>query len=503
MSLTDIRVANKSLPIARYVYLVQDASDSIRMGGVPGNTYTTFQAAYDAANTLQLALGGTNRVVIMVGNTTAAAVGDVILTANWNESVWVEGISFLESEVGNITGDNAAGAGFSVGRALISQQVGFSKVKVGNISVSATGAASNSGTIGIAGANAWFGNLNTNITNAANTTGNGGAIRFTFNTNNSHLIIGNINTSSQDPASSAGLLTINAATVSIGTIVTSNNNSGGPITITPSAGGTISSITVNSTGSSANLTLKRCTTAAASSIAFINNAASFVDCDLVDFTITDPSGSSTATFTRTNVEDYTSNAAVTTNSFNSLFRTITSLGDNSILSSSAVNTRGVASPCIDGIGTGCLLKNTSLVGGTLSIDNGAAVTVDSDTGVFDSPLGSNVTINLNGGVPVIADSGAGVFTFDASVSDSGSIDLTGLGPGGLNTLNIVNAAVGGKYIIYVTNATGTDTLAITGSAIEGGAYVPTAVAGAVDMLEITYEAPVYNLFFVRPFMNFS
>jgi hypothetical protein len=75
MSLTDIRVANKSLPIARYVYLVQDASDSIRMGGVPGNTYTTFQAAYDAANTLQLALGGTNRVVIMVGNTTAAAVG--------------------------------------------------------------------------------------------------------------------------------------------------------------------------------------------------------------------------------------------------------------------------------------------------------------------------------------------------------------------------------------------------------------------------------------------
>jgi len=92
-----------SIPIKRYVYLVQDASDATRMGGTLSNTYTTFQAAYTAANTLQLALGGTNVVVLKVGNTTAATVGNLLLTANYNQYVYIIGESKVSSIVGTIT----------------------------------------------------------------------------------------------------------------------------------------------------------------------------------------------------------------------------------------------------------------------------------------------------------------------------------------------------------------------------------------------------------------
>ena len=92
-----------SIPIARYVYLVQDASDAARMGGTLSNTYTTFQTAYNAANALQLSLGGTNVVVLKVGNTTAATVGNLLLTANYNQYVYIIGESKVSSIVGTIT----------------------------------------------------------------------------------------------------------------------------------------------------------------------------------------------------------------------------------------------------------------------------------------------------------------------------------------------------------------------------------------------------------------
>ncbi len=508
MSLTDIRVASKSLPIVRYVYLVQDTADLIRMGGVPGNTYTTFQAAYNAANTLQLTLGGTNRVVIMVGNTTAAAVGNIVLTANWNEAVWVQGLSFLNSEVGNITGDNAAGAGFSVGRSLISQQVGFSNVKVGNISTSATGGASNSGAVNIAGSNTWFGNINTSITNAANTTGTGGAVRFQFNTNQSHLILGTITTSSQATTSLAGVVTIICGSLSASSITTANNNLSGAITITPFSGAQLSSINVNSTGSSGNVSIKRTTITSASSITFVSNSASFTDCDIVDLVVTDPSGSSNATFTRSNVEDYTSNVNVETNALNCVFKTITSLGNSSILSSTSVNTMGTAVPCINGIGTGCLLKNVSLIGGSFSITNGGvAVTVESDQSVFDASLGSDVIVEVNGGVPLISSGGTGTFTFDCSKYKAAKIELDG-DAGGSASINFDHASIGEKYTLYVQNNTGTDTLLISvtggGVVFEGGVvYVPTIIPGAYDKLEISCGFGGVPNLFIDPFFNYS
>lgn len=103
--------ANPSAPffgVARYIYLVRDASDAARLGGSSNNVYTTFQTAYDAANALQVTLGGANIVVIMVGNTTAATAGNVSLGAAWNTSVEISGISSAASVLGTITSTSFA-----------------------------------------------------------------------------------------------------------------------------------------------------------------------------------------------------------------------------------------------------------------------------------------------------------------------------------------------------------------------------------------------------------
>lgn len=175
MGLTNIQLPSggTALPIARYVYLVQDATDATRMLGVTNNVYTTFQAAYDAANTLQLALGGTNKVTIVVGNTTAATVGNVTLTADWNVNVSISGASSATSVLGNVTLSNAAGNGYNFGTATA---INLSNVTLGTITTTATGATGNAGTVNISMESAKTGNILAYPTNAANTTGNSGAI---------------------------------------------------------------------------------------------------------------------------------------------------------------------------------------------------------------------------------------------------------------------------------------------------------------------------------------
>ena len=133
-----------SLPIVRYVYLVQDSSDAVRMGDVASNTYTTFQAAYNAADALQVALGGSNKVIIQVGNTIASTVGNLVLLTNWNTNVMLCGVASFVSNVGNITAQNASGNGFSLGVNTVNP-VKLFNVTIGTISTNATGATGNSG----------------------------------------------------------------------------------------------------------------------------------------------------------------------------------------------------------------------------------------------------------------------------------------------------------------------------------------------------------------------
>lgn len=94
------------LPVERTVYLVNSQSDATLMGGSDKNFYHLFQSAYDAANALQISLGGTNVVNLSVLNTDIASVGDLLLTTNFNQYVHINGISKFTSKVGRIDSDS-------------------------------------------------------------------------------------------------------------------------------------------------------------------------------------------------------------------------------------------------------------------------------------------------------------------------------------------------------------------------------------------------------------
>ena len=76
--------AGSALPIIHYVYLVNDTSDAILMGGVASNVFTNTQLAYNKAIDMVIASAGTIDVVIKVGVTTAAVVGGYTGQSNPN-----------------------------------------------------------------------------------------------------------------------------------------------------------------------------------------------------------------------------------------------------------------------------------------------------------------------------------------------------------------------------------------------------------------------------------
>jgi len=161
------------IPTARYIYLVSDAADVTKMGGTANNVYSTAQTAYDAANTLQLALGSTNKVIIQVGNITSAVAGNITLTSDWNPNVWVNGINSDISVIGNITLSNASGNGRNFGTSE-SVYIVFSNLKFGNITTNATGASGNAGSIYFRTASCIGGNITSECTNGTNSTGSSG-----------------------------------------------------------------------------------------------------------------------------------------------------------------------------------------------------------------------------------------------------------------------------------------------------------------------------------------
>lgn len=190
MGLTQINVKGGGVkkPIVRYVYLVNDLSDAARMGGTSDNSYTNYQLAYNAADALQIALGGTNRVVIQVGVTTAAGVGNCSVVT-WNSNVLLVGIHRLLSNVGilNITTVSLATIRLKDLNSSTINSEGGLNVNFENASIfgalntnSTTG---NAGLITVSGSNSSTGNLS-----ATSTAGNSGAIT----AGGSNLVIGNI-----------------------------------------------------------------------------------------------------------------------------------------------------------------------------------------------------------------------------------------------------------------------------------------------------------------------
>lgn len=201
MALTDIKVPGVRKPIIQYVYLVQDVSDAARMGGTPENTYTTFQSAYDAADALQILLGGTNKVVILVGVASVLGIGNCVVT-DWNANVILVGLQKETSVIGSITVTGANPAtitlkditlGSSLAALGISSPPGLTlfmeNAQVGTVTTTAAG--TNSGSLTITAVNSRTGSVISNNT----TSGNSGNITFT---NCSNLTTDLINQVSND-----------------------------------------------------------------------------------------------------------------------------------------------------------------------------------------------------------------------------------------------------------------------------------------------------------------
>jgi hypothetical protein len=387
-----------SLPIVRYVYLVQDASDATKMGGTLNNVYTTFQSAYNAANVLQVSLGGSNIVVVQVGNITAAAAGDLTLTSNYNRFVQFSGISIVSSVLGNIIATNSSGNGYTVGNGTL-QPVFFTNIRIGNINTNATGISGNSGNVSLRVNSVQVGNIDTSITNVTNTTGNGGSFTYNVNTNN-FAVFGNITTSSQGSLSSAGSVSISSSNFVFSNITTSNGNQGGVISIDASSGRFLgTSITINTTSTvSANiLTLRN---------GNVNNinVTSDKNINITNCTLISATFSNSIIQNTLNIVSSIISGVLTTNPLTksiiklSSLSNIINLGDDSFIVNTVVDFQNTVTPAINGIGSNCTIVNSSILGGSLSIDNSTPQIVQI-SGVSSTPLiyiqntiGVNITL---------------------------------------------------------------------------------------------------------------
>jgi hypothetical protein len=516
MANTDIRLPGTKEPIARYIYLVNEVSDALRMGGTVENAYTNFQLAYNAADTLQVALGGTNKVAIQVGVTTAASVGNLILTAAWNNNVVLQGLSQISSEVGNIDSSNAAGAGFNIGNTVGTNVFRAYNMKIGNISTNATGATGNSGNFCGTMSNVTIGNINTSITNVANTTGNGGRVNIAALGNAAGVQIGisTITTSSQATTSSAGIVSITASLFNILAIITANNNAGGAVITTSNyfGGGVIGTITVNSTTNAGNINLTNTRVNLinhniANTVFSVTPYCLLVSCKVSVLNCTN-SGVVvfTAQFTDSIIDTYISTSPyVRTLAYRTSFTYCEQIGDDSIFQNCTFTSISGATACITDIGFGCNFQTCSFIGGSFSIESttGPVVVYYKNTS-FEQTVFGGVTLVEDGGVPSIPDA-AGLFSFDG-VLNSAAVFVLANGSGtNVNTLDFNNLVSNRRYEIIINNTTGVDTVVFTSPMavtffIAGGVYVPTATAFSMDKLTIIVD-DVLNVF-ITPTYNF-
>jgi len=396
---TSSSISGSSLPIVRYVYLVRDSSDAVRMGGTASNVYTTFQTAYDAANALQVALGGTNTVVILVGNTTAATVGNLTLTANYNRFVLIKGINLQSSILGNIIATNATGNGFNVGQTTAG--VIITDVRIGTISTNATGPTGSSGSVSMNLNNVQLGNISTAITDPSNTTGSGGEVRTAvttaaLNTNN-FIVFGNITTSSQGSTSSAGAVIIVGASFFFNQIITANGNLNGGVTLQARGNFFGSTVSISNVGgiqssfSMQNGQINQLNLSIAGNISILEAVVGALTVFNTSPTFTPNTLTITGSrFTIKLASDFLTVITAKLSSFNS----IEQVGDNSIISNcvfDGVDTLGL-NATIEGIGPGCSIYNCTVLQGSLGIDNSSPVTVNGFGTIFVNGIGSNVTI---------------------------------------------------------------------------------------------------------------
>jgi hypothetical protein len=213
-------------PIARYVYLVNDASDQTRMGGTGNNVYITAKSAYDAAVVIQTALGGTNKVAIVIGETLSATVGGITLTANWNSNIILCGYGTTVSVIGTIVGDNNGGNAYTINTQILN-------CTVGNLSTAATGATGNGGSITLTG-NGTVGTISTIASTTA--AGNGGAVNLTGITASTITTTGGTNAG----AASGNVTCVRCTVTTINVSGAASTGSCGSVALSNTQHGTIS-----------------------------------------------------------------------------------------------------------------------------------------------------------------------------------------------------------------------------------------------------------------------
>lgn len=382
-------------PITRYVYLVQDSDDALRMGGTLAHSYNTFQSAYDAANVIS---GSKGIVVLQVGNITAAIAGDLTLAGNWNPNIILNGINPFISVVGNIIGNSGA-ASRSVGTTTnATTSAKMTNVKVGNISTGLALSTGISNSVVIDGYNLQIGDISTANTNSTNTNTTG-LVRINNFTNLAPIIVGNIITTTSNSTATSGAVSIlcPATIVSITTVNSTGN--AGAITLNPKIGKiNLTTLTYNSavTAFSSTITITGSIITTAN-ITLGNYAATapvvITDSQITTFSfLNNSTGTSYLTINSCIMGTMTNNSAVTLISYLTHFKQIVNLGNNSKVVNSTIDPTIITIPGINGIGNGCKLFNCTILNGSFSISNGSAVTVIGTSTVLENAAGSGVTV---------------------------------------------------------------------------------------------------------------
>lgn len=491
----------------RTLYLAPDAADVTAMGGSANNVYSTFQAVYDAGNALQVALGGSNEVIVVCGKCTAAQVGDLTLSANFNARVKFIGYGITNTELGNIIATNDSGNGYNIGTFFVATSATFLNLKLGNITTSATGATGNSGAISLFGLHTQVGAIDTSVTDPTNTAGTGGSVRIGFG-QNGYIMGSTIVTSAQGESADAGLVVIGVKNCVFSSIVTCNNNTGGGVTL--SNGVTVSVVTINySTDAEAAPDLNF--TDATVSILTITRASdpltgsvNLTRCNItqIEMNNTGGAGQYELNITSSKIGKLILDDGIKVLARDTVFYgdslglgpTITLLGSNSVFENCAISNYGSTTySTIDGIGTNCKFINCSILDGFRSIINLTDVNVTAIDCVLEKRTTSNVKIR-----GTLAD--AAVITWDVSLYEQATVTITDN-----RTLEIINPIEGKIYKLKVIQGgAGSFTLAMPDGTVVvgggGGAVTLTSAAGSIDEIIFEYDGVNY---YVHTRLNFT
>lgn len=385
MSATDIKIASNRLPIVKYVYLVEDASDAIRMGSTGSNVYTNAQLAWNAAVAI-ITANPTYQVVLKVGATTAAGVGGITMsTVDCWRKISIVGLDATTSVIGDII----------ITTTVANSAPGMLKnTTVGNITP-------NSNNILLKGENCVIGNINY--------TG-GGLLQFR---DSSDVRLGAV-TLTGTAFFGSGLSLINSKNFYITSITSTvlctvylNQFNTNPLAPSGGVKGNIVVGTVNITGQARPSFADFRDVEVLGDFNFTNTAtgggiAGALNLENCKFngpvsitansalpTVTLPTSIIGCTFVSSLA---CSGARLSITGTQSTFSTISNLPANTVFSNCLFQTTSVSTPIINGIGSGCAFYNCTFIGGSVAIDNGTQVKVTAISTVLLNRTGVNVWI---------------------------------------------------------------------------------------------------------------